>query len=138
MAVTSDPEAPAHYRRQRLERLLRPDDLKQSHRRRVPALAVAAVAALLLAACGVGGLSSFPALAAVVPLQGWLDGARYQAVVAVHQPPLAADGLQVATADGQPVEPDIWISRADLRLVAALHSPEQGARLQLEVEFRPA
>jgi lipoprotein-anchoring transpeptidase ErfK/SrfK len=55
----------------------------------------------------------------------------------MHQPPLAPEGLQVATTAGQAIAPDTWTNQADLRLVAALRSPEPGALLQPEVEFRP-
>src|SRR5438067_11730048 len=121
MAGTSDPEAPARYQRQQLEQLRQ---AQQRARVRLLALAVAAVAALLLAACGVGGFATSQGFSGLLPLQGRLHGLHTRAVVVTHQPPLAPDGLQVTVGGGQTIAQDTWTNQADLRLTAALRSPE--------------
>ena len=80
-------------------------------RPRTLVVAVAALAGLLLAVCGVAGLSSFQGFPG-----GRIAGLRHEALAATRQPPLAPDGLQVTTAGGQTIAPDTWTNQANLRL----------------------
>jgi lipoprotein-anchoring transpeptidase ErfK/SrfK len=101
-------------------------------------LAVALLASLLLAACGAGGLAGLQGLPAIQSLQGGAQGVVQKAVVATHKPPLAPADLRVATAGGAVLAPETWTNQTDLRLVAALGSPEAAAQLVPEAELRPA
>ena len=106
--------------------------------RRTVTLGVALLTVLLLAACGAGGLAGFQGFPTIQTLRGGAQGIVQKAVVATHKAPLEPADLKVTTGAGEALAPESWTNQADLRLSAALSSPEAGAQLVPEVEFRPA
>lgn len=103
-------------------------------RPRTWAAGLSAALLLALAACGPGPRPGFLERFGGAALPGVFG----QAIVAPRPAPLPPAEPRVVTEDGQTLAGDAWTNRVDLRLSAALSSPDPGAVVLPEVEILPA